>query len=67
MRLIKGKSYVLFGNFPNPEKLQQEMFDKLGIKVVCVLNNVDTTVAMEYVENPTPIKNKRGFISKLFK
>lgn len=47
-KLIKGKKYVLFGNFNNAENLQKEFKETLGIDVVCIMNNVDTTVAMEY-------------------
>ena len=60
MILEKGKTYVLFGNFPNPQQLQEDMHKRLGIRVVCIMNNVDTTVAMEYR------KQKRTFIERLF-
>lgn len=52
MKLIKGKKYILFGNFPNPEKTQKEFKELLGIDIVCFLNDVDTTVAMEYEDTP---------------
>lgn len=61
MILEKGKSYVLFGNFSNPEEVQKQIYKKLGIKVVVFLNNVDTTIAMEYRPK------KRSFIERLFR
>lgn len=60
MKIRKGKQYILFGNFPNPQETQKQFKELLGVEVVAILNNADTTVAMEYVK-------KEPFIKRLFR
>jgi len=51
MRVIKGRKYILFGNFPDKEGVAKAFQDSLGVEVHAFVQTTDKTTIFEYVDN----------------
>lgn len=58
MKLIKGKSYIFFGNFPNCEDVADKLSKELDITAKAFLSKTDTTSVLEYCDTDIDNVNK---------
>lgn len=49
-KIIKGKSYIFFGNFPNCEDVAKKLSEQLDIEAKAFLSQTDSTSVVEYCE-----------------
>ncbi len=59
MKMIKGRSYIMFGNFPAADATAKEISDSLGVSVVLMLSNTDNVSIIEYEAVDTELEQLR--------
>ena len=59
MRVIKGRKYILFGNFPDKEGVAKAFQDSLGVEVHAFVQTTDKTTIFEYVNTDDELEKLR--------